>query len=366
MTHDEGDGDSSASESGDAAGGADSGDGGDPDPDGAEGGVTRRTALKGLAGVGALLGGGTSIDNVLLGYGVLVGTNLRKQDLGSLAGRGFRAGGGTIVSGEHGIAAGPKAVRILDGSGTAASFDPSTTDPGEARAMGSDYGLGEASAKLARDLDAIASREHAFEFHDIDGFFERVEGAEARPYTAGALRRWPDSADPGRVDRFTDASPREPRAVLEGLVSGFRQHAHYDVGRYAAGAVQDNVIFGAVDLRAPFREPVGFEALLAEEGGTGMFCYEFTHRSIEALHAVPAPDQTIPAIGARVIDDRHKHVYTGVASVVRDGGLRVPMTFVDYTHATMYDDFNARGILGDGLEAYDDRHRATAIEWSPF
>jgi hypothetical protein len=42
------------------------------------------------------------------------------------------------------------------------------------------------------------------------------------------------------------------------------------------------------------------------------------------------------------------------------------MTFVDYTHSTLYDDFNARGLLGDGVEAYDDRHRATAIEWAPF
>jgi hypothetical protein len=179
------------------------------------------------------------------------------------------------------------------------------------------------------------------------------------------LRRWPWSADPELVARFVDADLAKPEPVLRGLASGFREHAHYDAGRYVAGAVQDNVIFGAANLRESFREPVGFRALLADDG-TGMFCYEFTNRSIEALHAVPAPEQRVPVIGARVMDTRHKHAYTAVASVVRDGGLRVPMTFVDYTHATMYDDFNARGVLGEGLEAYDDRHRATAIDWRPF
>jgi len=326
---------------------------------------SRRGVLKGIVGAGALLGAGRSVDNVLLGYGVVVGTNLREQDLGALAERGFYPGGPRIPAGSVEIAAGRGTVRIVDGASTVAAFDPTGTDPGRAREIGVEYGLGDATAELARDLGALATGEHAFEFHTVDEFFERVRDAETRPHTAGAMRRWHRTADPDRVERFVGANPGDPGAVIRGLASGFREHTHYDVARYAAGAVQDNVIMGAADLRAPFREPVGFGALL-EGDGTGMFCYEFTHRSIEALHAVPAPDQTVPAIGARVIDDRHKHVYTGVASVIRDGGLRVPMTFVDYTHATLYDDFNARGLLGDGVEAYDDRHRATTIEWAPF
>jgi hypothetical protein len=325
----------------------------------------RRSVLKGIAGAGALLGAGRSVDNVLLGYGVLVGTNLREQDLGTLADEGFHPGGQSIPAGTHEIHAGPREVRIAEGGATVAAFDPIRTDPGDARAIGTEHGLGGATSELARDLGTLAAGDHAFEFHGIDGFFERVR-AEARPYTAGAMRRWHRTADLDRVERFVGASPGNPGAVVRGLASGFREHAHYDVARYLAGAVQDNVIMGAADLRAPFREPVGFGALLADDGGTGMFCYEFTHRSIEALHAVPAPDQAVPVIGARIIDDRHKHVYTGVASVVRDGGLRVPMTFVDYTHSTMYDDASARGLLGEGVGAYDDRHRATAIEWTPF
>jgi hypothetical protein len=329
-------------------------------------GVGRRSVLKGIAGAGALLGAGRSVDSILLGYGVIVGTNLREQDLGALADEGFHPGGRSIPAGTHEIHAEPREVRIAEGGATVAAFDPVRTDPGDAEAIGAEHGLGGATSELARDLGALAAGDHAFEFHGIDGFFERVRGAEARPYTAGAMRRWHRTADPDRVERFVGASPGNPGAVVRGLASGFREHAHYDVARYLAGAVQDNVIMGAADLRAPFREPVGFGALLADDGGIGMFCYEFTHRSIEALHAVPAPDQAVPVIGARIIDDRHKHVYTGVASVVRDGGLRVPMTFVDYTHSTMYDDANARGLLGEGVGAYDDRHRATAIEWTPF
>ena len=326
----------------------------------------RRSVLKGIAGAGAFLGAGRSVDSILLGYGVIVGTNLREQDLGALADEGFHPGGRSIPAGTHEIHAGPREVRIAEGGVTVAAFDPVRTDPGDAEAIGAEHGLGGATSELAHDLGTLAAGDYAFEFHGIDGFFERVRGAEARPYTAGAMRRWHRTADPDRVERFVGTSPGNPGAVVRGLASGFREHAHYDVARYLAGAVQDNVIMGAADLRAPFREPVGFGALLADDGGIGMFCYEFTHRSIEALHAVPAPDQAVPVIGARIIDDRHKHVYTGVASVVRDGGLRVPMTFVDYTHSTMYDDASARGLLGEGVGAYDDRHRATAIEWTTF
>ncbi|PSQ13711.1 hypothetical protein BRD02_11795 [Halobacteriales archaeon QS_8_69_73] len=44
-----------------------------------------------------------------------------------------------------------------------------------------------------------------------------------------------------------------------------------------------------------------------------------------------------------------------------DGDLVVPMTFVDYTHSTLYDDFGVTSVAGPGLAAYDDRHRATHV-----
>jgi hypothetical protein len=67
----------------------------------------------------------------------------------------------------------------------------------------------------------------------------------------------------------------------------------------------------------------------------------------------------------RSIDDRHKHVYTALASAyIDDAGTTVlPVTFIDYTHTTLYSDLNATGVLGDGLDAYNDRHRATSIWW---
>lgn len=328
--------------------------------------LSRRGVLKGVAGSAGLLGAARATDNVLLGYGVVVGTNLRDQDLAPLASRGFGPGGNSVPAGNHRITASTDAVRIRDESNDLASFDPTRTDAESARAIGAPHGIGDVTAELARDIGAIAAGEYTFDFYGVDRFFDRVRNAEARSHTAGVLRRWPRSADPELVARFVDADLTKPDAVIHGLASGFREHTHYDAGRYVAGAVQDNVIFGAANLRESFREPVGFRALLADDDGTGMFCYEFTNRSIEALHSVPAPEQTVPVIGARVMDTRHKHAYTAVASVVRDDGLRVPMTFVDYTHVTMYDDFNARGVLGEGLEAYDDRHRATAIDWRPF
>lgn len=329
--------------------------------------LTRRQALGAFAGGGAALGAAKAIDNVLVGYGALVGTNLVEQsasgDLASLADAGFRPRPGSQASaGGHTMRMREEGVRVHDADGARLADRPYA---GLREEWAVDLGLPPALAGLAGDLGAIARGEHSFEFHRFEPFLERVAAASPRPLAVDALRHWP-ATEPGRVGWFTGADPAEPGAVIRGLVDGFRQHAYYDVPRYVAGSIQDNVIAGAVDLRAPFREPVDFESL-AGDGQTGMFCYEFTHRSIEALHAVPAAEQTVPVVGARVIDDRHKHVYTAVGSVVRDGdGLSVPMTFVDYTHTTLYDDLGLRGVLGEGLEAYNDRHRATAVHWSPF
>lgn len=64
-------------------------------------------------------------------------------------------------------------------------------------------------------------------------------------------------------------------------------------------------------------------------------------------------------------DWRHKHVYNGLASVVRDEDeLRVPVTFLDYTYSTLYDDLRVRRIAGEGLCAYDRGHRADEVYWS--
>lgn len=106
--------------------------------------------------------------------------------------------------------------------------------------------------------------------------------------------------------------------------------------------MEDNILFETVDLRKHIKTPTEYDALEAGKT-TGMFCYEFTWRPIEILHAIPAQRQRTPVMGTLVYDERHKHVYTGVASAFRDDDkLVVPMTFVDYTHTTLYDDLRLR------------------------
>ncbi|MFB6353817.1 MAG: hypothetical protein ABEJ92_06995 [Halobacteriales archaeon] len=325
--------------------------------------VTRRQALRGVVGGGLTLGAAKAVDNVLVGYGTVVGTNLVEQAasgaLGSLAGARFRPRRGV----RFGL--GGDSLTLRDGAVTVRSNQDHVARRPLAELDGEwagSVGLAAPLAGLAADLGAIAREEHTFAFHRLDAFVERVRDAEARPLAVDAVRRWP-AADPAIVGEFTDADPADPPALIRGLVGGFREHTYYDAPRYVAGSIQDNVLFGAVDLRAPFRDPVSFPALL-EDGKTGLFCYEFTHRSLEALHAVPAVEQTLPVVAARVWDKRHKHVYTAVGSVVReDGDLVVPMTFVDYTHTTLYHDARLTGLLGEGLEAFNERHRASVVHW---
>jgi hypothetical protein len=172
------------------------------------------------------------------------------------------------------------------------------------------------------------------------------------------------------VGEFTAADPTDPEAVVRGLVGAFREKTDYDVPRYLAGAVQFNLAMNTVDLREPFADPVDWPALTDGES-TGLFCNEYAKRSVEALHAADPRTQTPPTAGALVYDTRHRHVYTMAASVVREGTddgegvgeLAVPATFLDYMHSTLYDDFGLTGVLGEGLEAYDRRHRATGIGW---
>ena len=47
--------------------------------------LTRRQMLSLLGGGAAIVGSGKAVDNVFIGYGVLVGTNLRDEDLAKLA-----------------------------------------------------------------------------------------------------------------------------------------------------------------------------------------------------------------------------------------------------------------------------------------
>lgn len=350
------------------------GAGGDGDADGAVD-VDRRRLLAGTAGAAAGIGGFRAVDNVLLGFGDVVGTNLVEQDLAPIVRRRFAPSpfeasvdGTPIRYADGRIAVGP-----ADAPTTTLSV--ATASPGAAATVDARHGLDGATERLVRDLGAVDRGDVAFTFHGVDGFFDRLDGADTRPLTVGALRghRF-DGVEPTAVRELAGVDPAEPAALVEGLAAGFRRETRYDVPRYVAGSVEDNLLMGAGDLRGPLEAPTAFDAILGE-GTTGMFCYDFAYRAIEAFHAAPPREQSPPVMGAVVTDARHKHVYTGLASVVRRHGARegsggaaleIPMTFVDYTHSTLYDDLGLRGVLGEGVEAYGDRHRTTGVYWNRY
>lgn len=332
--------------------------GGDP--------LSRRRLLAGFAGGGLALGGGMAVNNVVLGYGTVSGTNLLEQDISSLATAGFRVFPFTLRVNNTEIQYANQELIVRNN-------DTSTTEhlriePGvqeHARVIDNTYQLHSILEELATDILAINTGGVSFEFYPITEFFDRLEDTKTRGFSTHAVRGLP-SADSALVEEFTGASPTDPEETITGLVDGFRDYTHYDFPRYVAGSIQDNILFGAKNLRAPFETKTDYETLLEDES-IGLFCYDFTDRSIEALHSVPAFEQSIPVVGARVRDARHKHVYTGVGSLTReDNELKFMMTFVDYTHTTMYDDLHVRAVLGEGLNAYNSRHRATLIQWVQY
>lgn len=329
----------------------------DPRSKGADG-VTRRRLLLGGGGAIAAVGGGRAAYNTVLGYGHFgMGTNLREQELEPLVTDRLSMTyderiEGTRVRFEDSI--------VVDSEEeTRFSLDADRSDV--AVSDGSIGADGRLEALFA-DLSAFDRGEYTFEFSQPEEFFERVGKANARPEIVAAIRSARDrTTDPDVVERFAEADPTDVSELVDGLVEGFRRHTSYDVPRYLAGSIEDNVVFGAHDLRGYFEDDVGFESLI-EADGTGIFCWELVFRSIEALHAVSPSEQTVPVAACYVSDRRHKHAYTGVISAIReDGELRFPMTFLDYTYSTLYDDLRLTSIRGEGLAAYDTGHRADEI-----
>ncbi|WP_290819446.1 hypothetical protein [Halovivax sp.] len=325
---------------------------------------TRRRVLAAGLGGTAAVGTGRAIHNVVLGYGRLTGTNLLEQDLDPLMLANLRPSRDRVADFDGArITLSDWTVRLRADGSTRHTFDPGTDDPADAAAVDEDFGLeGGPLEELVADLGALAAEDVRFEYDSYPAFFERVAGGDARPYAVQALRG-PRSGDPTVVADFAGADPTDPESLVEGLKDGFREHTRYDYARYAAGSVEDNVIFGARDLRQHFESETGFEALEAGED-SGLFCTELTRRSVDALQAVPAPNQRLPVVAGRVYNGRHKHVFTVVASAIRDAGeLVIPVTFLDYTDAVQYDDLRLRWLVGEGLDAYHDTQRATRITW---
>lgn len=322
--------------------------------------VSRRRVLMGGGATIGAVASGRALYNVVLGYGQLgMGTNLKEQDLPAIATERMSPAYDEAHEGLR--------VRTTDSGirvGDEAHLSFETDRPADAHTVDSSIGADGRISDLFADLLAFHNEDYEFEFHQPKAFFDRVEDAETRPGIVTAIRNYRDrTVDPDIVERFADAEPSDPVAVIEGLTEGFRTHTRYDVSRYLAGSIEDNVIFGATDLRRHFEEDVDFEALL-EADTTGIFCWELVFRSLEALQAIRPDRQSIPIAASYLSDSRHKHAFTGILTAIRDDGeLRFPMTFVDYTHSTLYDDLRLTSVLGEGLAAYDDRHRVDTMYW---
>jgi hypothetical protein len=327
-------------------------------------GVTRREAVATTGGLLTGVGVFRAIDNIFLGYGQAGrGTNLLEQDLVDLVTARLELRLDESIGGTR-VRIDDTAVVVSTGDGDS-RLALDADERSAARELDARLGLDGRLAALYADARAVRTGEVRFRFSQPAAFFDRLRTGRTRPGVVGAIRGARDRiVAPEIVEAFAGADPARPARVVEALVPAFREHATYDVPRYVAGSIEDNVLFGAADLREHFEDDVSYEAMRATDSDTGMFCYEFVTRSCAALQACSPRDQRVPVATAYVRDARHKHAYTGIASAVRtDGNLVVRMTFVDYTHSTLYDDFNATGLMGRGLAAYDARHRVSHVYW---
>lgn len=327
--------------------------------------MRRREAMAYAVGIGGGLGVWKTLDNVVLGYGVITGTNLHRQDLTPLVNEHLRPRSHALPVGAftaH-IENRGQTLRVTSAGETLGQVSLDPTEGSVAELDVSPSSTDGTLAALHADLSAIASGVPV-EPMSLQEFFETVPSMDTRPRAIQALRSEAFAGAPlDIVETFTDTDPADPPAIVDGLADGFRQHATYDAPRYAAGAIEDNVLRGAIGLREHLEEDKTMEAMV-DGARPGLFCTELTIESIRALHARPAYEQTVPVSACYVSDSRHKHAYTGIVSLARlDGELVMPMTFVDYTFTTLYADLGLDRLLGSEPDAYDTRHRATDIYW---
>lgn len=330
----------------------------------ADGRLGRRAWLKragaATAGVGAAVAG----NNVVLGYGVVSGTNLTEQSIGDIASEPFLElpREAPVPGGRLRIDRGGDRLSVR-GDGVR-RLPLAETTPALAREAAAAVAVDPDTVETAvADVLALRRGDVRWEPVEFDAFRGTVAEGTPRPVATGLLRAGYTDGDPETVAAFTGADPTDPVATAYALAGAFRETTYYDVPRYVAGAIQFNVLLDTVEIRKYLRSDTSFEALV--EGRTdGMFCQELTHRSIEAFHAPSVLAQSPPVASVIAFDPRHRHNYTAVASVTRrDGELVAPIAFLDYTHSTLYDDLNLRGVLGEGLEAYNSRHRARELAW---
>lgn len=325
--------------------------------------MRRRRFLTAAGGSALALTGGVGVKNLLLGYGVIEGTNLHEQDLEAKANE--RLGpirGRTLNVDDTTIELRTESLRVGDESLSWAADDETV------RRHERDHGLAAGSlTQLLDDVPVLWRNDHRVEAVSAEAFFERAVDATRRgrtdPYTVAALRGPRIREVPRtRIEEFVGVDAADPERIAYGLVDAFREHTFYDGPRYVAGAIEDNVLRGTLDLREPFDSSTSFETML-DGDNAGAFCYDFAYRSMEAFHAVAASEQTAPVVAAYVRDARHKHAYTGLATVLSEGPTLL-LTFLDYTPTTAAHSFGVTRILGDDPNAYTNRHRTTDVFWN--
>jgi hypothetical protein len=325
----------------------------------------RRGWLKRAGAATAGIGAAVAANNVVLGYGVVTGTNLTEQSIADIASDPFLEGdrrvsvpGGHLAiprGGEELVVGGSEETRRLD-------LDTTTPDRGReaATAVDADPDVVE---RAVTDVLALRRGDVRWEPVQFDSFRETVAHGTPRPLVTGLMRARHTDGDPGTVADFTGVPATDPVDTAYALAEAFRETTYYDIPRYVAGSIQFNVLMDTVELRPYLRSDTSFEAL-AEGRTRGMFCQELAQRSIEAFHAPSVFAQSPPVAATVAYDPRHRHNYTALASFTRrDGRLVAPIAFLDYTHSTLYDDLNLRGVLGEGLEGYNSRHRARELTW---
>lgn len=314
--------------------------------------MNRRQVLS-LGARGALaLGAAKTLHNTVLGYGHFgLGENITTQDLESML--------------ESGLWLPPVFSEELNGT--------PVRKRGESVEYRAPSGWTEATAvdapetisRLDSAITAVQNGDISWEFHQYDDFFDAVFDGKTLPVLVELLRR-PNfrTADPDLVAAFTGTNPTDSQSLLMGLRVGFRSHTNYDIPRYLAGSVDDNLLPFDAGLRDPFRPTARLQTLLEADDSVGLFCGEYSRLAIAAIHSITAQTQSPPLLGMYVRNRHHKHVYIGVASAIwRDSQLTLPVTFLDYSDATLFDDLSLTKVLGEGFNAYDTNHRVDEIVW---
>lgn len=326
--------------------------------------LNRRQLLTGIGG--GLLGGGIigSIYNTTLGFGTGgSGTNLHQQaqneTLAGIAKRGLYPDHGSIWLDNDvllRITGDTVTVQYADGSDTTFNLHSDNVP--------TENDLDVIIANLAEDLSDLRSGNFRFEFLSVNAFFDRVETVHLQPYTTGFLRRGTYQSSNGPHSDVPDEIIHEnSHDQIYRLKDVFSERITYDIPRFITGAIDDNIFRRRTELRKRFSTETGLPAMY-EGTHARLLCDEIASIAQTILH-LTAVDRQRPPLSVSVVHDyRHKHLFNGISTVQRtDRGLSIPTTFVDYTYVTLITDLRLRWLLGDGLDAFDTRHRADNISW---